>query len=81
MNLFKGAMICEQKKMPEPLRQGERAKQRKGQNFYHPQFNTTWKKFYNKIQRDRELLATCGLGFREDRGFSRLVKIGGHHGR
>jgi len=67
------------KKMPEPLRQGERATKRKGQYFNQTNLITTQENFQNKIQGDRELLAVFGLGFRENCGFARLVKIGGGH--
>ena len=70
---------------------GERTSRKTRQKYFkHPNHTTVQKNFKSKIhtsrhpeqrRKDAAILAIFGLGFREVRGFSRLVKIGGRHAR
>ena len=68
------------KKRPEPLGQRGRAKQRNEKYFNQPNITMSKNNFHQK-NITASILAMVGLGFYKDREFSRLVKIGGLHGR
>lgn len=69
------------KKNPVSLGRRETGQRQKQKFFKRPLQHTISKNKIHQKYTAASILAMVGLKFREDRGFARLVKIGGHDGR